>query len=186
MIKCCLLFAILALASCRCRIDYEPVSATLPSSDTIMATALMSQGQFEYLGITITIKRLDSLFVKDIVVNPSLPNGKFYPWFSHYSMYSYFHGDTSYLDYKGQYESGYYWQDYFADTFSELPTVNRHTNKGKSLISYTVHYNSKQSINFDKFSANIEVILVNKDGKTITHKRHVDFHGKKDCRFSIH
>jgi hypothetical protein len=146
----------------------------------------MWQGQYEYLGITIIVKRRDSLFVKEIIVKPSLTDNKFYPWFDHFSMYSYYYGNQESLGYKGQYQGGYYWQDYFANSFEKLPSQNRKTNKGDSFVSYTAHYNSKKSIDFESFSADIEVILQDKLGETVTHKRQFDFVGKKQCRFSAH
>jgi len=146
----------------------------------------MWQGQYEYLGITITVNRSDSLFVKRIVVKPSLGDDKFYPWFDHFSMYSYYYGDQKNLGYKGQYDGGYYWQDYFAKDFDELPKENRRTNKGGSFVSYTAHYNSEKSIDFENFSADVEVLLLDKFGETVTHNRHFDFHGKRKCRFSAH
>lgn len=146
----------------------------------------MRQGQYEYLGITITVNRKDSLFVKGMIVKPSLGDDKFYPWFDHYSMYFYYYGDEENLGYKGQYEGGYYWQDYFAKKFDELPKENRRTNKGNSFVSYTAHYNSKKSIDFESFSADIEVLLLDKFGGTATHMKHFDFRGKKKCRFSAH
>ena len=88
----------------------------------------MWQGQYEYLGITIQINRKDSLFVKGMIVKPSLVDDTFYPWFDHYSMYSYYYGDDKNLGYKGQYQTGNYWQDYFANTFEKLPAENRKTN----------------------------------------------------------
>jgi hypothetical protein len=153
---------------------------------TLTATAKMWQGQYEYLGITITINRKDSLFVKGIIVKPSLGQSNFYPSFDHYSMYSYYYGDEKILGYKGQYEGGYYWQDYFAKDFEKLPAENRRTNKGGSFVSYTAHYNSKRSIDFEKFSADIDVLLQDKFGETVTYKRHFEFAGNKHCRFSAH
>jgi hypothetical protein len=155
--------------------------------DTIItANARMWQGQYEYLGITITVNRKDSLFVKGIIVKPSLGDDKFYPWFDHYSMYSYYYGDEDNPGYKGQYEGGYHWQDYFGKRFDDLPKENRKTNKGDSHVSYTAYYHSKKSIDFERFAADIEVLLVDNSGGTVTHKKHFDFRGKKKCRFSAH
>lgn len=177
----------MTLVSCRCSTDFQPLSNASKEVDTTLtATAKMWQGQYEYLGITITINRKDSLFVKSIIVKPSLGNSKFYPRFDNFSMYSYYYGDEKTLGYKGQFEGGYYWQDYFADKFEDLPVENRRTNKGGSFVSYTAHYNSKSSINFESFSADVEVLLQDRFGETATHKRHFDFVGKKQCRFSAH
>src|SRR5688572_13570063 len=146
----------------------------------------MGQGQYEYLGIEIQIKRSDSLFVNNVLIKPTLKKGKFYPKFSHFSMYSFYYGDSETLGYKGQYEQGEYWQDYLANTFDKLPRENRQTNKDRSYITYTAHYNSEKSIDFEDFSADVEVQLIDKLGNTVIHKRHFDFHGERECRLSAH
>lgn len=146
----------------------------------------MWQGQYEYLGIKIQIKRGDSLFVKNVSIKPSLKKGKFSPTFDHFTMYSYYYGDPETTSYKGEYNQGEYWQDYFADSFNNLPKENRQTNKGNINMTYTAHYNSKKSIDFEEFSAEVEVQLIDKIGNTIIHKSHFDFFGKKKCRLSSH
>ena len=62
------IFTILIFYSCRSYTDYQPMKdKSIDSSDTLIsATARMWQGQYEYLGIDIYIKRTDSLFVKNI------------------------------------------------------------------------------------------------------------------------
>lgn len=101
-------------------------------------------------------------------------------------MFSFYYGDQETLGYKGQYVQGEYWQDYFAHTFDKLPRENRQTNKGSSYVTYTAHYNSETSIDFEDFSADVEVQLIDKLGSYITHKRNFDFHGEKDCSLSAH
>ena len=186
LIKHLSIFAAIGFASCRCSIDFKTLSNPSASDTTIDANAKMWQGQYEYLGISITINRRDSLFVKNIVVKPSLENDRFYPLFDHFSMYSYYYGDTNSLGYKGQYEGGYYWQDYSGNTFEKLPTENRKTNKGDSFVVYTVNWRSEKPINFENFSVDVEVLLMNQLGDPATHMRHFNFRGKKDCRFSAH
>lgn len=146
----------------------------------------MWQGQYEYLGIEIQIKRNDSLFVNTVLVKPALKKGVFYPKFNHFTMYSFYYGDPKTLGYKGQYDQGEYWQDYLADTFDELPKENRQTNKRSSYITYTAHYNSEKPIDFEDFSVDIEVRLIDKGGNIISHRRHFDFHGERKCRLSAH
>lgn len=140
----------------------------------------MWQGQYEYLAIDIRIERTDSLFVKNILVIPTLKKEKFFPWFDHFVMYSF------YYETEGQYIGGPYWKDYFADTFDKLPQENRLTNKDNSFIKYTAHFNSDRAINFEEFSADVEVLLADTSGQTITLKRHFDFSGKRECYFSVH
>lgn len=174
--------------SCRCSTDYKPISnnSAIDSDTTISASARMWQGQYQYLGIEIQIKRNDSLFVKSVSIRPALTNDAFFPKFNHFTMYSYYTGNQDTSGYKGQYEDGAYWQDYLADTFDKLPRNNRQTNKGSSYITYTAHYNSEAPINFKTFSADIEVLLINRHGNTISHRRHFDFKGEKKCQFSAH
>ena len=145
----------------------------------------MNQGQYEYLHITVKIDRKDSLFVKNVTVKPSLRNGSFYPVFSHYSMFSYYTGPQDKTGYKGMKQGDNYWDEYHAREFDQLPADNRKTNYGDALITYSVTYNSEQ-INFENFSANIEVTLADNSGKTIVHRSHFDFSGKRQCHFSAH
>ena len=135
----------------------------------------MWQGQYEYLGIDIEIKRQDSLFVKSIKVKPFRKDGKFYPWFAHFVMNSYYTGRGQSLG--NEDSEGIYWEDYFADKFQDLPKQNRRTNKNESFVTYTAHYNSEKSIDFEDFSADIQVQLVDNKGKEIRLERHFDFHG---------
>ncbi len=144
----------------------------------------MWQGQYEYLGIDIKIKRKDSLFVKNIIVKPFRKDGEFYPWFSDFAMNSYYTGNGQSLGNRG--DKGIYWEDYFADKFQELPKENRRTNKNDFFVTYTAHYNSEKSIDFENFSADIQVELIDREGKEIKIERHFDFHGKRYCRFSPH
>jgi hypothetical protein len=178
---------LIAAISCRCQTDFTSVhTADNPVENTINVTARMWQGQFEYLAITITINRTDSLFVKDIIVKPSLGDRKFFPAFDHYTMYSFYYSDEENTDYKGQAHAGYFWKDYTAKAFQNLPVDNRKTNKGSSFVSYTVNYNSEQSIDFERFFADIEVVLEDKAGDNSTLKNQVEFRGKKKCNFSVH
>lgn len=150
------------------------------SDTTISATARMWQGQYEYMGIDIEIKKTDSRFVKNISVTPAIPNEKFFPWFDHFVM------DSYYYQSEGKYKGGPYWKDYYAKTLDQLPTENRRTSKNNLFVKYTAHYNSKTPIKFRNFSANIEVLLVDSLGQTATHKRHFDFYGERECIFSVH
>ena len=180
------IFTILAFCSCRSYTDYQPIKDKLiDSSDTLItATARMWQGQYEYLGIDIYIKRTDSLFVKNILVTPSLKNQKFFPVFHHFLMYSY------YFEKEDTTQNSPYWKDYFADKFDQLPIENRKTNintkLGNSFVKYEAHYNSTKAIKFEKFSADIEVLLVDKKGQLINLKNHFDFLGKRETHISAH
>jgi hypothetical protein len=142
---------------------------------TINAQARMWQGLNEYLAIDIKIQRNDSLFVEDIKVKPSRRDAKFFPVFTRFEMYSY------YEDGKGT-----KWKRYSSDNFEQLPSENRTTNKGSSFVTYTAHYDSTKPIKFKSFSAEIEVLLRDKAGNTVTHRRIFDFYGERDCYVSAH
>ncbi|UTW67707.1 hypothetical protein KFE94_06230 [bacterium SCSIO 12643] len=146
----------------------------------ISVTARMWQGQYEYLGIDIKINRFDSLAVKSISVKPKLENEEFHPWLDHYVMYSY------YYEKEGNYKGGPYWKSYYADKFDLLPRGNRVTNKGNSLVKYTVHFNSKQKIDFDTFSADVLIELIDQKGGLIILDGQFEFAGERECYFSVH
>lgn len=177
---------ILIFYSCRSSTDFKPKKDhSFDSSDTLItATARMWQGQYEYLGIDIFIKRTDSLFVKNISVTPRLKNGNFFPVFHHFLMYSY------YYEKEDTVKTSPYWKDYFADTFDQLPTENRTTNiftkTGNLYVKYEAHYNSTKAIRFENFAADIEVLLVDKNGQLINSKKHIEFVGKRESHFSVH
>lgn len=181
-----LIFIILTFYSCRSYTDYQPIKdKSFDSSDTLItATARMWQGQYEYLGIDIYIKRTDSVFVKNISVRPTLKNENFFPVFHNFWMYSYYYEkeDTAKIS--------PYWKDYFADTFDQLPIANRKTNintkTGNLFIKYEAHYNSTRDIKFENFAAEIEVSLVDKEGQLINLKKHFAFAGKRETHFSVH
>lgn len=181
-----IMFTILTFFSCRSYTDYQPMKdKSIDSSDTLIsATARMWQGQYEYLGIDIYIKRTDSLFVKNISVIPTLKNENFFPVFHHFMMYSYYYEkeDTA--------KTSPYWKDYFADTFDQLPIENRKTNintkLGNLFVKYEAHYNSTKAIKFENFAADIEVLLVDKKGQLINSKKHIEFVGKRESHFSVH
>jgi hypothetical protein len=158
----------LFLTSCRCSTEFVPKPDN-SADTTIQATAHMWQGQYEYLSVDIEIKRTDSLFVKD-----------FFPEFIQYEMYSY------YFEKDGKYKGGPYWKTYSAKDFEQLPADNRQTNKDKLFVKYTAFYHSDKQINFEEFTADIVVTLINQSGQEIKHKRKFDFYGERNCRFSAH
>lgn len=177
------LLTIITISSCRSNTDYKALPNKLTDANndtTISATARMWQGQYEYLAIEIEIKRTDSLFVNSIAVTPKLGDEKFFPWFDNFEMYSY------YYEKEGKYKGGPYWKAYFADTFDKLPTENRQTNKNRSFIKFTAHYNSERAIKFKYFSADIEVQLIDKLGQLIKLNRHNEFYGEREGHFSVH
>jgi hypothetical protein len=169
----------LFIASCSCTTAFFPKLDTLADT-TIQATAHMWQGQYEYLNVDIEVKRTDSLFVKDFKVIPTIKDKKFFPEFINYKMYSY------YFEKDGKHKGEPYWKKYTAKNFDQLPADNRQTNKDKQFVKYTAFYHSNKQINFEEFSADIVVILINQYGQEIILKRKFDFYGERNCRFSVH
>lgn len=174
-----LILTTLTLASCRYSTEFIP-KADYSADTTIQATAHVWQGQYEYLSIAIETKRSDSLFVKDVNITPTIRAKEFFPEFIQYEMYSY------YFEKEGKYKGGPYWKTYSAKSFGQLPTYNRQTNKDTMFVKYTAIYQSEKQINFEEFTADIVVTLINQSGQEILHKRKFDFYGERNCRFSAH
>lgn len=179
MTKSIFKITLLLFASCRCSTEYNSL-ADNSADTTIQATAHMWQGQYEYLSIDLEIKRTDSLFVKDIQITPTIKDNNNFPALLQYEMYSY------YLEPDGKYKGSMFWKTFSAKQFALLPAYNRQTNKDDYYIKYKAVYHSDNSINFEKFNADIIVTLSNQNAQEIKHTRKFVFSGERNCRFSVH
>lgn len=173
ILVCIILFS----CSNRCYNNFDTIIDKSPDKDTTLTiSASMWQGQYEYLALRINIRRLDTLFVKDISAKPTLNDQPFFPSLQGYEMNSYY--------YIGK--NGPFWGAYYSDTFEELPSDNRRTNKDNIYVTYTILYRSEKEIDFETFSTNITVVLVNNNGQNITCTKTYEFHGKHECHLSPH
>jgi len=169
------------LNSCRCKTDFEIISESSksPKNSEIKVSAGIWQAQYEFINFNIRISRMDSLYVKNIIVKPSLKKGNF-PKLNDYRMFS------NYVIENGKLERKKFKEQYIEKDFQNLPKEMRKTNVGNDIVDYSITYSDNENIDITNFSANVKVILIDKFEKEITLERFFEFHGEKECYFSAH
>ena len=179
MKKIFFILIIILISSCRCKTDFVIVSKN-EVNNTVKVKSNIWQSQYEYLNIDLTINRLDSLLVKNIVIVPSIENGKF-PTFDHFQMI------TSYVIEDGKKIRNRFKEIYNEKEFKKFPELIRRTNHEKEKVFYSFSYTNKKKLSIDKYSAEIKVFLYDEKNKSeIILKKSVQFSGEKECYFSAH
>jgi hypothetical protein len=171
----------LILNSCRCKTNFNIISENSKNlkNSGIEVSAGIWEGQFEFINFNIRIPRMDSLYVKNIIVKPELKKGTF-PKFSDYRMFS------NYKVENGKLERKNYKEQYIERNFQNLPKEIRKTNIGNDIVDYSITYSDNKNINITNFSANVKVILTDKLEREIILETNYEFYGENECYFSIH
>ena len=169
------------ITSCRCKTDFEIISEISQSIDEekIEVSARIWEGQYEFINFNVRIVRMDSLYVKSIVIQPTLEKGNF-PELSDYRMFS------NRIIENGKLEKKSYKEQYIDTKFENLPEDIRKTNHGNDIVDYSITYSDKKTLEITNFSADVQVILMNKSGREIIIERTFEFYGEKECYFSAH
>ena len=167
--------------SCRCKTDFNIISEKSKNlkDSGIEVNAGIWEGQYEFINFNIRIPRMDSLYVKNIIVIPLLKKGAF-PKFSDYRMFS------NYIIEHGKLERKNYKEQYIETNFQNLPKEIRKTNIGNDIVDYSITYSDNKKINIINFSANVKITLTDKLEREITLETNYEFYGEKECYFSIH
>ena len=173
-----LIVILFTLTSCRCETDFRIVSENT-NEEIIEVNSDIWQSQYEYLNINITLRRDDSLVVKNIVVAPTIKTGKF-PTLDHYQMI------TSYLFEDKKLIKKKFKEIYTEKEFKNFPRKIRKTNHKDEKVFYSISYTNKEKLEINKYSAKIKVILLDENQNEIIIKRKVNFSGERNCYFSAH
>ncbi len=176
-----LLIITFIVTSCRCKTDFKIISETSKSTDgeKIEVSAGIWQGQYEFINFNIQIAGMENLNIESIIVKPTLKDGKF-PKLSDYRMFS------NYKIENGKLEKKSYQEQYIEKDFKNLPEIIRKTNIGDDMVYYSITYSDNRNIEISEFSAAVEVILTDENGKEIMLERSFEFYGEEECYFSSH
>ena len=141
-----LIIVSILITSCRCKTDFEIISEISQSIDEekIEVSAGIWEGQYEFINFNVRIVRMDSLYVKSIVVQPTLEKGNF-PELSDYRMFS------NRIIENGKLEKKSYKEQYIDTKFENLPEDIRKTNHGDDIVDYSITYSDKKNIRNHKF-----------------------------------
>ena len=173
-----LIVILFILTSCRCETNFKIVSEN-KTEEIIDVNSNIWQSQYEYLNINITLRRDDSLTVKNIIVEPTIKTGTF-PTFDNYQMI------TSYGFENKKLVKKKFKEIYTEKEFKNFPIKIRKTNHKDEKVFYSISYTNKEKLKINKYSAKIKVILLDENHNEIIIKRFVNFSGERNCYFSAH